>query len=205
MSRAVLAAAFTIAACGGARTSSKPAPAQTPYLALFELGRTWSLPATSEPGGAKGTVTCKVAEVKPVGDANVSRVACDPPFNGLLVVGTWVATPAGLYHPLLPVDDADELALLGEDDLLITRVPEEREHEHALGRADDSTEAFVFGDSWCVRNTIASGAEQRSYSLCFGDTGITGGGEEVSSGGQTQRTSFGRTPPAPEVIETGSE
>lgn len=199
MRRAVLAAVLSTAACGGARTSSKPAPAQTPYLALFELGRTWSLPATSEPGGAKGTVTCKVAEVKPVGDANVSRLACDPPFNGLLVVGTWVATPAGLYHPYLPVDDPDELALLGEDDLLITRIPKESEHAHAMGHAALATEAFILDGSWCVRSTTTSGAEKRAYTLCFDAAGVTGGGELVASDGQTQRVSFGRSPePEPE-------
>lgn len=168
---------------------------ERPYFALFELGRAWSLPATSEPGGAKDTVLCKVDDVKPVGDANVSRVVCEPPFKGLLVVGTWVATPAGLYHPPLPVDDADELALLGEDDLLITAKPKEREHTRALGQADESNEAFAFEGSWCVRNTMTSGEERRSYTLCFGDGGVTGGGEVVGSGGSTQRVSFGRNPP----------
>jgi hypothetical protein len=179
---------------------------ERPYFALFERGSAWSLPATSEPGGAKGTVSCKVDDVKPVGDANVSRVVCEPPFKGLLVVGTWVATPAGLYHPPLPVDDADELALLGEDDLLITVKPKEREHSHALGHADESNEAFAFEGSWCVRNKMTSGEERRSYTLCFGDGRVTGGGEVVGSGGNTQRVSFGRNPPASDTeVETQTE
>lgn len=200
-------AVLSIAACGGARTSAKPSSTQAPYLALFERDRAWSLPGSSEPGDAHSTVSCRVAEVKPVGDANVSRIACESPFQDLLVVGTWVATPAGLYHPALPVDDADELALLGEDDLLIGSVPKERDHAHAIGPADDSNEAFRFEGSWCVRNTTTSGEERRSYTLCFGEGGVTGGGEIVASGGVTARVMFGKNPPEPEMepVETETE
>lgn len=174
-----------LAGCGG-KAATRP-PARTPYLILFEQGRTWTLPA------ATGAVTCKVAQTKQVGDAMVSRLDC----GSLLVSGTWVSTPAGLYHPYLPVDDPDELALLDEDDLLLARIPEEREHSRALdGGAQDSIEAFAYEGSWCVRQTTQSPSDRRTYTLCFDGTHITGGGEDTASGGgAAQRITFGTAPP----------
>lgn len=175
-------------ACGGARARDRALPERTPYLMLFERGRSWTLPA------AGGAVTCTVAEVKQVGDANVSRLDC----GALLVSGTWVATPAGLYHPYLPVDEPDELTLLGDDDLLLGAVAREREHSHALaGGAHDSIEAFGHDGSWCVRQTTEAPAqgERRSWTLCFDGTDLTGGAEDVTSGGVRKATSFGKTPP----------
>lgn len=173
-----------LAACGG-KTANRP-PARTPYLILFEQGRTWTLPAAS------GAVTCKVASSKQVGDATVSRLDC----GSLLVSGTWVSTPAGLYHPYLPVDDPDELAMLGEDDLLIARIPAEREHSHALGGGvQDSIETFAFEASWCVRQTTQSSTDRRAYTLCFDGTNITGGGEDTVGGDEPHRIVFGKAPP----------
>jgi hypothetical protein len=184
-----------LAACGGARAPANPAPKTTPFLMLFAQGRTWTLPIEA-PG--RGTVECTVAEVKQVGDANVSRLACARPHEGLLVVGTWVATPAGLYHPLLPIDDADELALLGDDDLLLTTIPSERTHDHALGDAADSIEAFTFRGSWCVRNTVSRGDDRRGYMLCFDGATVTGGSDLVVGDGAKQHLRFGAAPPDPE-------
>lgn len=182
-----------LAGCGG-KTAVRP-PARTPYLILFEQGRTWTLPGPAT--GSAGAVTCKVAQTKQVGDATVSRLEC----AGLLVSGTWVSTPAGLYHPYLPVDDPDELALLGEDDLLISRIPAEREHSHALeGGAQDSIEAFAFDGSWCVRQTTQSPTDRRSYTLCFDGTNITGGAEDTASpGAPAARRTFGNAPPETSV------
>jgi len=186
---AVLALA---SACHGGKGASTPAPKTTPYLMLFETGRSWTLPS------GNASVTCKVAEIKPVGDATVARLDC----GALLVSGTWVSTPAGLYHPSLPVDDPDELTLLGEDDLLITRVPVEREHSHALeGGAQDAIEAFAFETSWCVRQTTQSSTDRRSFTLCFDGKDITGGAEETASGAQTSRAAFGKAPPDAAVPE----
>jgi hypothetical protein len=139
-------------------------------------------------------VTCRVANVKPVGDATVSRLTCDEPNAGLLVVGTWVATPAGLYHPLLPVDDPDELALLGEDDLLLAANAAERSHDHVVEGTQIASEAFIYRSSWCVRETTTAGGDGRSYTLCFDGNGITGGGESITSAGATQSATFGAVP-----------
>jgi hypothetical protein len=157
---------------------------RTPYVALFDQGKTWTL----------DKVACRVAQVKPVGDATVAHIACDPPNAGLLVVGTWVATPAGLYHPLLPIDDPDELALLGEDDLLLGAIAAERSHDHVVGGTQIETDAFVYRSSWCVRETTTAGSDSRSYTLCFDGNGITGGGETVTSAGATQSATFGAVP-----------
>lgn len=182
---AVLALA---SACHGGKGASTPAPKATPYLMLFETGRSWMLPAT----GPVAAVACKVVSTKPVGDSTVAHLDC----GALLLSGTWVSTPAGLYHPALPVDDPDELTLLGEDDLLIARVPAEREHSRALdGGAQDSIEAFVFETSWCVRQTTQSASDRRSFTLCFDGKDITGGAEDTASGTETSRVSFGRSPP----------
>lgn len=200
---------IAIASCGGNRVPAQPSTAETPYLMLFERGRTWALPIELSDATKRGdtwapapthraTLQCRVAEVKPVGDATVSRVACVAPHGGLLVVGTWVATPAGLYHPLLPIDDADELALLGDDDLLITATPKEREHAHALGHGADSIEAFPFAGSWCVRNTTATTEDLRSFTLCFDGKAVTGGAELVITGNELHRARFGAAPEDPE-------
>lgn len=190
MRRLVVCAGVLLAGCGG-KTVHHRAPARTPYLILFEQGRTWTLPAAS------GNVTCTVAATKQVGDATVSRLDC----GSLLVSGTWVSLPAGLYHPYLPVDDPDELALLGEDDLLIAKIPAEREHSHALdGGTQDSVEAFGFEGSWCVRQTTQSPTDRRAYTLCFDGTNITGGGEDTASPGTpAHRITFGAAPPETSV------
>ena len=183
-----------VSACGG-KAAGKPAPKRGPYLILFEQGRSWTLPATS------GPVTCKVAEAKQIGNADVSRLDC----GALLISGTWVSTPAGLYHPYLPVDEPDELALLGEDDLLLGAIPAERQHSHALtGGAQDSIEAFELDGSWCVRQTTQAQADLRSFTLCFDGVNITGGGEDTASGVERHRMTFGKAPPD-SAIDQSSE
>ncbi|HUS29247.1 MAG TPA: hypothetical protein VMZ53_12085 [Kofleriaceae bacterium] len=157
---------------------------RTPYLALFEKGKTWTI----------DKVTCRVAEVKPVGDSTVAHLACDPPNAGMLIVGTWVATPAGLYHPLVPIDEVDELTLLGEDDLLLTANAAEHSHDRVIAGAKVSVEALVHEGSWCVRETTTAGSESRSYTLCFNSSGITGGSDSVVSAGETQASTFGSVP-----------
>lgn len=156
---------------------------------LFERGRTWTLPA---PG--REPVRCTVAEVKQVGDASVSHLDC----GSLLVSGTWVAAPAGLYHPYVPVDEPDELALLGEDDLLIGAHADDRYHEHVLEDGARSTIQTVQYDyGWCVRETTAAAGDSRMYILCFDGTNVTGGGEETSSG----QTFFGAVPHDPPGLD----
>lgn len=182
MKRAVVVAC--LAACHGSHGPTARPPTRTPYLALFEKGHAWTL----------GKVTCRVTEVKPVGDATVAHLACDPPNAGLLVNGTWVATPAGLYHPVLPVDDPDELALLGDADLLLAANATEGSHEALIEATHVSNEAFVHESSWCVRQTTSFGSESRSFTLCFDGKGITGGAETVVSNGATTSAKFGSVP-----------
>lgn len=173
-----------LAACHVHKAPTAAPSTRTPYLALFETGKTWTL----------DKVTCRVAQVKPVGDATVAHLTCDPPNAGLLVVGTWVATPAGLYHPLIPVDDPDELALLGEDDLLLSANAVEHSHDRVIDGAHVANEAFIYEGSWCVRETTTAGADSRSFTLCFDGKGITGGAETVVSAGATQSATFGSVP-----------
>jgi hypothetical protein len=192
MARFIVALTLGVTACGGSQARPKALPATTPYLMLFEQGRTWTLPS------AAGPVTCKVAAMKQVGDASVSRLDC----GSLLVSGTWVAMPAGLYHPYLPVDDPDELTLLGDDDLLLARNPAERDHDHVLaGGARDSIEAFGFEGSWCVRQTTEASTDRRSWTLCFDGKDLTGGSEDTASGTESNHITFGKAPTEDQVAD----
>lgn len=164
---------------------------------LFEQGRTFTLPAqttSSAAAASSASASCTVAEVKQLADATVSRISCAAPHQGLLLVGTWVATPAGLYHPYLPVDDADELTLLGEDELLIAAKPAERDHSHTSGETVDSIEAFEHEGSWCVRHTTVAGADRRRFAVCFNGTTVTGASDLVGSGADWQRVELGAAP-----------
>jgi len=102
---------LAVAACGGAAKPPPSGPAVPAYLALFERGRGWSLPIVTVNGEhrgeawvatttERGTLKCDVADVKPVGDANVSRVQCAPPYSGLLARRRLVGGDAG--GPLSP-------------------------------------------------------------------------------------------------------
>lgn len=204
-----LAVAALLAGCRASRAPAHPLPTRTPYLILLSRGATWTLPAEEATGRRDGerwsivqtrrsTMTCRVADSRQLGDADVSRVTCDAPHAGLLVAGTWVATPAGLYHPHVPIDDPDELALLGNDELLIAAIPVEREHSHALGYAQESLEAFGHEGSWCVRRSTSAGTERRAYTLCFDAKTVTGGSEVVVSGTEWQRVRFGSAPEDPD-------
>src|SRR5262249_48435010 len=133
------------------------------------------------------------------------RVRCAEPHAGLLVVGNWVETPAGLYHPALPIDDPDELALLGEDDLLLSAVAKERQHSHAEAGAQDTIEAFTFRGSWCGRDPIASETDRRAFTLCFDGRTVTGGGELVITGTTWHREQFGAAPPDPDDPTTNHD
>ena len=208
MKRLLLLAA--VAAChASSAPTTPPVMTSTPYLNLFQRGyafgghgeathaqRTGDAWAASP---AKPTdVTCHVEDVKSVGDAQVSTVRCGAPQAALLVGGTWVSTPAGLYHPLLPVDDPDELALLGQDDLLINATPKDREHSHAVELTQISTEALTHKGSWCVRETTSAQQDHRSWTLCFAASGVTGGSEVVFNATTLDRVTFGTVPDDPD-------
>jgi len=179
---------LTVAACHSTPPAVRVSdPSTPPFGCLFQKGRRWTLDVRGS-----APVTCTVTDFKLVADANVSRLDC----GALLVSGTWVATSAGLYHPYLPVDEPDELTLLGEDDLLLRGQPSDREHEHVLeGGARSTIEAFAFGSSWCVREATSAGPETRRWTLCFDGENITGGGEELWSGDERSMTYFGVVPP----------
>src|SRR5580765_1373614 len=153
-----------VSACGGATPVTAPATVGPPYLALFAVGKTWSLPLAVTSGHAattdkteRGAAHCSIATVAQIGDAHVARLACGKPYDDLSIAGTWVAEPAGLYHPPGPIDQPDDLSTLTDDDLLINAVPAERQHEHALDAgaagapAQENVEAFRHAGAWCVR------------------------------------------------------
>ena len=209
-----------LAACG---SSSPPVVANAavkgpPYLALFERGRAWTLPIEVTSGRKpdafvvdhtdRGQVRCAVADVRRVGDANVAKLACGEPYKDLSIAGTWVAEPAGLYHPAIPIDEPDDLSTLTDDDLLLNAAPAERAHSHALeAGAQQSVEAFAFDHAWCVRETTSAGADRRAYTLCFDAGGLTGGSDIMIVGADAtwRRATFGKVPADPDDPTQASE
>lgn len=199
-----------VAACHPTRApTTPPAMTSTPYLALFERGHAFGGHGEITHAERKGEawaasparpieIRCHVEDARSVGDATVSNVRCEAPQAALLVGGTWVATPAGLYHPLLPVDDPDELALLGEDDLLVQTTPKEREHSHVIERTQISIEALTHKGSWCVREATTAQEDHRSWTLCFAASGVTGGSELVFDATTLDRVRFGNVPDDPD-------
>ena len=141
----------------------------------------------------RGTLTCKTNRARRVGDGTIVRLACDRPYDDLLIAGTWAMQPAGLYHPSIPVDGPDDLSTLGEDDLLVNAAPQERTHSH--GQA--SIETLALGDGWCVRESVIAGVDRRDYTLCFDGSGMIGGSELVIVGpAETwRRARFGKVAP----------
>ncbi|HEX5064152.1 MAG TPA: hypothetical protein VFV99_32475 [Kofleriaceae bacterium] len=209
---------LALAACGGTPKPASTESGRPPYLALLQHGQRWSLPIETVNGEhrgdawaatstERGALTCEVADVKTIADATMSHVQCAPPYAGLLVVGYWVATPAGLYHPALPVDDVDELTLLGENDLLLTAKPKEREHSQATAGMQHAIEAFRFKQSWCMRDAVVTEEDRRHFTLCVDGSGMTGGGELVVSGTDHSwhRSTFGVVADDPDDPTTGHD
>jgi hypothetical protein len=199
-----LLAVLALGACGGA-TRGASNSTQPPYLSLFSRGRSWTLPIETVDGLQRGeqyvvtktgraTLSCTVAEVKQIANADVARVTCAKPHDSLLIVGWWVSTQAGLYHPALPIDDADDLSLFGDIDLLLPARPTEYEHTEAVDGVQHAVESFRHGSDWCARDTMVAAQERRHYTLCFGEHGVTGGGDLAVDGGEWHRTTFGAVP-----------
>lgn len=198
-----------VCACGATPVTAPATVGGPPYLALFAAGKTWSLPLAVTTGHAgatdkteRGAARCWIEKVDQVGDAHVAHLVCGKPYDDLSIAGTWVAEPAGLYHPPGPIDQPDDLSTLTDDDLLINAVPAERQHSHALeagaagAPAQGNVEAFKHGSVWCVRETITTGAEWRGYTLCFDASGIVGGSELMFTAADQawRRVVFGSVP-----------
>ncbi len=161
--------ALVIAACGGTRA---PAPAKPPpYAPLFERGSAWTHPVDVTTGthDAKsgrffadhvehGVLRCRTSDVTATAAARVATLTCAPPYATLLVHGAWVASPSGLSHPAAE-PTADELA--------------------AQPQTSASSEAFVFEQAWCLRETTIGERDHREVALCFDGKGVSGGGELV--------------------------
>jgi hypothetical protein len=189
-------------------------PSGPPYLALFDDGHAWSLPIAVASGhmqpefkhdaASTGTLTCTTSDVHRVGDATVAKLGCAKPFDDLLIIGTWVASPAGLFHPALPIDGPDDLVMLGENDLLINVAPRERQHSHALEGSPDAPvaapqeeiESWKHDKGWCVKDSTTADPDRRSFTICFDGTGIAGGADLVITGPEKSwhRSIFGAAP-----------
>jgi len=210
-----LAILVAVAACGSRKPVVAVAtPAVPPYLALFDDGHTWTMtiavasghmaPVFTHDRATTGTLTCTVSNVHRVGDATVAKLGCAKPFDDLLISGTWVATPAGLFHPALPIDGPDDLVMLGDNDLLLNAVPRERQHSHALESAPDmpapqeEIESWrrERGKAWCVKDTTTADPDRRSFTICFDASGIAGGADLVITGPEKSwhRSIFGSAP-----------
>ena len=122
------------------------------------------------------------------------------------MIGTWVSTPAGLFHPALPIDGPDDLVMLGEHDLLINSVPRERQHSHTLDAPGAPVVALVEEieswkrdkkvPTWCAIDDTKADTDRRSFTICFDANGLTGGADLVITGPEKSwhRSIFGAAP-----------
>ena len=180
---------------------SSPKPIAThnsarPYLKLIEPNNEWRLPIAVTTGHftdrfvteqhTTGTVHCETDKLDRIGEAAVSHLRCDKPYDDLSISGTWVAQSYGLYHPLGPITEPDDLASLVDDDLLINDPPRERDHSHTGDVATRTVGAAPLDSAgWCVADkTIENGVarnelgDKRSFTLCFNAaTGIIAAAE----------------------------
>jgi len=206
---------LALVACGHAPAAKHPPRVtERPYLKLIEPDNAWTLPIKTATGRfdngyktehhAEGTVHCRVAKLERIGEASVARLACDKPYDDLSITGTWVAQPGGLYHPLGPITQPDDLATLVDDDLLITEHARERDHSHTTDAANRHVEASPFGNGWCVQDkTTALGlgptelGDRRSFTLCFDASGIVAASEydTVASDKTWRSAQIGAHPP----------
>ena len=173
---------------GCASHAERPHVDGPPYLAIFGAGRAWTLRAGGD------AAECRVASVTRLGDANLSRVQCAKPHDDLGIVGWWVSSPAGLYHPYSQPENPDELAALGDDDLLLNVRPEERHHEVTLGETHETLDAVPFGRGWCVSTETTNAGARRAWTLCLDDTGIVGVADVVDMGSGATSARFGALP-----------
>lgn len=150
------------------------APSSPPYVALFAPAHVWTLRTVSD------AVTCRIADTARLGDASVAHVTCDKPHDDLGIIGWWVATPAGLYHPYTQPQTPDEIAALGEDDLLLNARPTERHHSISVGPTQETIDVVPLGGAWCATSATQYASERREWTLCVGDAGITGIADVVS-------------------------
>src|SRR5262249_31943814 len=134
------------------------------------------------------------SSLRTVGEAKIAHITCEPPLADLLASGIWVATPAGLFHPAVPLDDTDDVAGLDEDDVMIAASPVELHRTRAIAETHITTEAF--GGGGCARDPTTGAAALRGFTLCFTPGGVTGGDDVVMIGAQWRRSSFGQAPPA---------
>jgi hypothetical protein len=155
---------------------------------MFGAGRSWTLRAGSD------AAECQIAAVTRLGDASVAHVRCAKPHDDLGIVGWWVASPTGLFHPYTQPENEDELAALSEDDLLLNARPEERHHEVSLGETHETFDAVPFGRGWCVSSETRAPGARRAWTLCLDDSGIVGVVDLVDMGSGVSAAQFGSLP-----------
>ncbi|HEX4451566.1 MAG TPA: hypothetical protein VH143_11880 [Kofleriaceae bacterium] len=185
--------AVAVLGCGARADHPEPIGGP-PYLGIFGSGKAWTL-ATSD---GMERAACRIAAQNRLGDATVAHLQCAKPHDDLGVVGWWVASPAGLYHPATQPENPDELAGLSEDDLLINARASERHHEVNLGAAHETIDAERFERGWCVSSATAASGARREWTLCFDDRGIIGVADLVDFGSGAAAIRFGALP-APEI------
>ncbi|MFT3693464.1 MAG: hypothetical protein QM831_10020 [Kofleriaceae bacterium] len=189
---------IAVTACGSPQPAPKSAHyAGKPWLKLVEPDNAWSLPIVEASGHFgdhglatdkhdKGTVRCTTGKLDRIGEAVVAHVKCDKPYEALSISGQWVQQPNGLYHPLIPITQADDLSTLMDDDLLLLDPPHERDSTHSTDSSVHRVEAMRGdGDAWCVADkTSAVGlrpaefGDRRAFILCMSaDKGIVSASE----------------------------
>ncbi len=200
-----------VVGCSRAPAPKHASSTERPWLTLFDRAHQWTLPAVVTIGRAgshepsqTATVHCAIKALEHVGTAVVSHLACDRPFDDLSISGQWVAQPQGLYHPLIPITEPDDLATLQDEDLLINDPPRDRDHSHTMGTSTRSVVTVRDQDRWCVTDKTELSdlephdlGERRSFTLCMtAAAGIVAASElEANNDGSWRSIQIGASPP----------
>lgn len=193
---------------------SNPGGTAPPWTALFERGRSWTLPVevTTTPAGgpattqARAAVTCTVAATSVVGQVRRATIACTDPDQVLvsyaLPAGYLVATDAGLWR--FPADDS----WLDVDDQTLPNLDPDRRvlrwplaaFSVRIGELDafEIFEAWSDGaDRWCATYYGQAG-DRGGHELCLSAAGLVSARQWYAEDDMTDTRLGGhRLPPRP--------
>jgi hypothetical protein len=152
------------------------------YAALFDAGRSWTFTYTESSGGDTDAhdVTCKVVDVHATDVGILGKIECTPAFSfeeAVLVPGTYLATPKGLFH----VDGDATFKLLDAKPKKSKKSWKQDGEAHRL-------EVRKTRGAWCIEHHIAGVDNTITETVCFDGHGLAGFTASIPSGYDTPDT-----------------
>jgi hypothetical protein len=194
---------------------ARPKVAAPAYAGLFQQGRSYVLAFETRESGpdatgngrtvttSRGTFTCRVTEVRAIGDARAAWVQCDGvpevPVDRATPGGGYVATAQGLWRVDTLPTSAGELAALSVDTMLLAASPVPGKREQALPEAEGFVrwhEVSAFRGGFCATEASAAG-DEGGYTLCFSCEAGLVGGSAYFAGGFSRDLWYGEVPRKP--------